>query len=72
MASCNDDDEKFFEEYYANLQELKETGHIPLNIKKKVPYKVYSLQGISCGSHRFIVLSSDDKRFFSIELEIIE
>ena len=41
MASCTEVDEKVLEEYYLNLQELQQTGHIPLDIKKKVRYKVY-------------------------------
>ena len=79
MASCNDvfaepmlDDKQFLEKYSKELRALQEEGHLPSDINKEVPYKVYSLEGSGCGSHRSIVLSTDDERFFSVELGFIK
>lgn len=79
MASCNDvfaepmleNDETFLEDYSDDLRALQEAGDLPSDLKKKMTYKVYSLEGSGCGSHRSIVLSTDDQRFFSIELGFI-
>ncbi len=80
MASCNDvfaepmldDDENFLEDYCNDLTKLQEEGILPTDLKKEMTYNVYSLEGSGCGAHRSIVLSSDDKRFFSIELGFID
>ena len=79
MASCNDvfaepmlDDEQFLEKYSKKLRALQKEGHLPLDFNKEVPYKVYSFEGSGYGSHRSIVLSTDDERFFSIELGFIK
>ena len=80
MASCNDvfakpmpeDDKTFLEKYVKELKELQNKGVLPSDLKKEIPYKVYSVEGSSCGAHRSIVLSPDDKRFFTIELGFIE
>ena len=79
MASCNDvfaepmleNDETFLEDYSDDLRALQEAGDLPSDLKKEMTYKVYSLEGSGCGSHRSIVLSTDDQRFFSIELGFI-
>ena len=79
MASSNNvfaepmlDDETFLEEYVDDLRALQEEGHLPSDFNKEVPYKVYSFEGSGCGSHRSIVLSTDDERFFSVELGFIK
>ena len=80
MALCNDvfaepmleDDKTFLQEYTKKLKELQNKGVLPSDLKKEIPYKVYSVEGSSCGAHRSIVLSSDDKRFFTIELGFIK
>ena len=80
MASCNDvfaepmleDDKTFLEKYVKELKELQNQGVLPSDLEEEKPYKVYSVEGSSCGAHRSIVLSSDDKRFFTIELGFIK
>lgn len=80
MALCNDvfaepmleDDGTFLEKYVKTLRKLQNKGVLPSDLKKEISYKVYSVEGSSCGAHRSIVLSSDDKRFFSIELGFIK
>ncbi len=75
MALCNDvfaepmlDDDKFLESYATKLHALQEAGDLPSDLEKEMTYQVYSFEGSSCGAHRSIVLSSDGKRFFSMEL----
>ena len=80
MASCNDvfaepmleDDKTFLEKYVKKLKKLQNQGVLPSDLEEEKPYKVYSVEGSSCGAHRSIVLSSDDKRFFTIELGFTE
>ena len=80
MALCKDvfaepmleNDETFLEEYVEKLKELQNQGVLPSDLEKEIPYKVYSVEGSSCGPHRSIVISSDDKRFFTIELGFTE
>lgn len=79
MALCTDvfaepmpdDDENFLQKYAEKLGKLQKEGHLPADLKKEMAYKVYSIEGSSCGAHRSIVLSSDDQRFFSMELGFI-
>ena len=66
-----DDDKTFLEEYARELKALQDEGVLPSDLKKELPYKVYSVEGSSCGAHRSIVLSSDDQKFFTIELGFI-
>ena len=80
MALCNDvyaepmleDDKTFLKEYAKQLKKLQNKGVLPSDLEEEKPYKVYSVEGKSCGAHRSIVLSSDDKRFFTIELRLIK
>ena len=66
------DDQNFLEDYGKELRALQDSGHLPSDFKKEMTYNVYSIEGSGCGSHRSIVLSSDDKRFFSMELGFIK
>lgn len=66
-----DNDDHFLSNYAEKLKNLQKEGQLPSDLKKELPYKVYSIEGSGCGSHRSIVLSSDDKRFFSVELGFI-
>ena len=80
MASCNDvfaepmleNDETFLEEYVEKLKELQNQGVLPTDLEEEIRYEVYSVEGRGCGAHRSIVLSSDDERFFTIELGFTE
>ncbi len=79
MASCNVfaepmlDDDNFLKEYATQLHALQEAGDLPSDLKKEMTYQVYSFEGSGSGygAHRSIVLSSDGKRFFSMELRLI-
>ena len=66
------DDPNFLDDYENELRALQNSGDLPSEFKKKMTYKVYSFEGSGYGSHRSIVLSSDDKRFFSMELGFIK
>ena len=57
MALCNDvfaepmleDDKTFLEKYVKKLKELQNKGVLPSDLKKGISYKVYSVEGSSCG-----------------------
>ena len=60
----------FLDSYVAKLNELRENRSLP-DLKKEMAYRVYSVRGHSYGAHKSIVLSSDDERFFTVELGLI-
>ena len=78
MASCNDvfaepmlDTEQYLEKYKQQLIELGKQNLLP-NLNTKMKYKVYSIQGSRFGSHKSIVLTTNDEQFVSVELGFIE
>ena len=78
MASCNDvfaepmlDADEYLKEYKQQLIELDKQNLLP-NLNTKMKYKVYSIQGSSFGSHKSIVLTTNDEQFVSVELGFIE
>ena len=78
MASCNDvfaepmlDADEYLKEYKQQLIELDKQNLLP-NLNTKMKYKVYSIQGSRFGSHKSIVLTTNDEQFVSVELGFIE
>ena len=74
MGSCNDvfakpmlDTEQYLEKYKQQLIELGKQNLLP-NLNTKMKYKVYSIQGSRFGSHKSIVLTTNDEQFVSVEL----
>lgn len=61
------DDKRNLKKYAEQLETLAKQGLLP-DLKKKMLYKVYSLQGTQCGSHKSVILSTDDKHFVTVEL----
>ena len=78
MASCNDvfaepmlDTEQYLEKYKQQLIELDKQNLLP-NLNTKMKYKVYSIQGSRFGSHKSIVLTTNDEQYVSVELGFIK
>ena len=78
MASCDEvfaepmrDTEQYLEKYRQQLMELDRQNLLP-NLNTMLKYKVYSIQGSRFGSHKSIVLTTNDEQFVSVELGFIE
>ena len=78
MASCDEvfaepmlDAAEYLEEYWQQLIELERQNLLP-NLNTKLKYKVYSIQGSRFGSHKSIVLTTNDEQFVSVELGFIK
>ena len=65
------DNDDFLSEYVKQLRSLQDQNVLPRDLKKEMPFKVYSIEGSGCGPHRSVVLSADDKTFFTVELGFV-
>ena len=65
------DNDDFLNEYVKQLRSLQDQNVLPRDLKKEMPFKVYCFEGSGCGPHRSVVLSADDKTFFSVELGFV-
>ena len=61
------DDPEFLLPFWTKLQGLEKEGKLP-DLKKTMNYKVYTIRGSQVGAHKSVVLSSDEKIFFTVEL----
>ena len=66
------DNDDFLRDYAEALQSLQDQKVLPRDMKEEMPFKVYSIEGSGCGPHRSVVLSSNDKTFFTVELGLIK
>ena len=65
------DNVDFLNIYVEQLRSLQNQNVLPRDLEKEMPFKVYSIEGSGCGTHRSVVLSADDKTFFTVELGFI-
>ena len=61
------DDPDFLYPYNIRLEELQKEGELP-DLQKEMNYNVYSIQRSQFGAHKSIVLSSNGKKYFTVEL----
>ena len=58
------DNEDYLEEYMKQLTELDKKGLLP-DLDATLNYKVYSIRGSQFGTHKSIVLTTDDEHFIT-------
>ena len=61
-------DDKHLEEYFTQITGLGEKGLLP-DLDEPLTYKVYSISGSHFGTHKSIVLTTNDKHFITVELD---
>lgn len=64
------DSDEYLQEYRDQLIELNSKGLLP-RLDQTLTYKVYSIGGSKFGSHKSIVLTTNDKQFLTVELGFI-
>ena len=58
---------EYLNKYLMQLNELDKEGLLP-KLDEEREYQVYSIKGSGFGAHESIVLTTDDKQFFTVEL----
>ena len=61
------DTDEYLKVYCKQLVDLDKKGFLP-RLDEILKYKVYSIQGSEFGSHKSIVLTTDDEHFVTVEL----
>ena len=65
------DSDEYLKEYKEQLTELRKKRLLP-ELDATLTYKVYSIRGSQFGAHKSIVLTTDDKLFFTVELGFVD
>lgn len=64
------DSDSYLQRYKEQLIELDKKGLLP-KLDATLTYKVYSIRGSKFGTHKSIVLTTDDQHFITVELGFI-